>query len=181
MTNYDSLISIFKETSTRVSGVRSFITGQLDEVDIKKLGADAYPLVYLEPVTTVIDQGSITYTFTLYIMEQTPNDIEEPESQVLGQSNKYQIREARNNSYSNLLQTLRSYINIFKQNLSSQPLAILVEAGWVPDDMVLQLPITCEPFTMRFNNILTGWNADLVLEFNNTNDFCTTGVFLGSQ
>jgi len=181
MTNYDKIIYYFQETASRLGAVNGFMTGQLDEVDIRKLSAKTYPLVYIEPVTATIDTGSMVYAFSVYVMEQTLDenivDRETEEAQVL--KNFEQIREARNNSYNNTLMILKELINTFKQNLSlSYSGTIKLPVSWLGDDVVLQVPITCEPFTMKFNNIMTGWSADINIEVNNTNDLCTSNVFL---
>jgi hypothetical protein len=181
MTNYDKIINTFIDCASRLTGVSGFITGQIEEVDIKKLGAEAYPLLYIEPQTATIDTGSLTYSFSVYIMEQTLDDITEQPTQVLSITNNYeQIRESRNNSYNNTLATLRELINVFKQNLSQKPSSAgdIAISNIVESDMVLQVPITAEPFTMRFNNILTGWTADIEIEVDNTNDLCTSAVYV---
>lgn len=181
MTNYDKIIEYFQDTASRLQGVRGFMTGQLEEVDIRKLSAETYPLVYIEPITATIDTGSMVYSFSVYVMEQTlDEDIVDRETELEQITDNYeQIRQARNNSYNNTLMILKELINTFKQNLSqgyygSGRLPIF----WLGDDVVLQVPITCEPFTMKFNNIMTGWTADINIEVNNTNDLCTSAVYL---
>ena len=140
--------------------INSFHSGQLDEVDINKLGAEDYTILYAEPGSATIDTGVLTYNFSIYIMDMV-ND------QVLGDSPNNQ-RTGRVDTYSETLQTLQDVINEFKQSLYS--------TSWVANEVVLEVPITAEPFTARFENELTGWTATISLQVNNTNNLCIVPI-----
>ena len=77
-------------------------------------------------------------------------------------------RLGRIDTYSENLSILQDVINEFKQNLYS--------TSWVDDEVLLTLPITAEPFTARFNNLLTGWSASISLEVNNPNNLCIVPI-----
>ena len=140
--------------------INSFHSGQLDEVDINKLGAEDYTILYAEPGSATIDTGVLTYNFSIYIMDMV-ND------QVLGDSPNNQ-RTGRVDTYSETLQSLQDVINEFKQSLYS--------TSWVANEVVLEVPITAEPFTARFENELTGWTATISLQVNNTNNLCIVPI-----
>jgi uncharacterized UPF0160 family protein len=131
--------------------LQSFHSGFLDEVDINKLGAEDYPILYAEPGSAIIDQGSLTYSFNIYVLDMLQEDSDD-----------------RNDTFSENLQILQDVINEFKQNLYS--------TSWVANEIVLDIPITAEPFTARFDNVLTGWNATLNIEVNNTNNLCISPI-----
>ena len=131
--------------------LQSFHSGFLDEVDINKLGAEDYPILYAEPGSATIDQGSLTYSFNIYVLDMLQEDSDD-----------------RNDTFSENLQILQDVINEFKQNLYS--------TSWVANEIVLDIPITAEPFTARFDNVLTGWNATLNIEVNNTNNLCIVPI-----
>ena len=131
--------------------LQSFHSGFLDEVDINKLGAEDYPILYAEPGSATIDQGSLTYSFNIYVLDMLQEDSDD-----------------RNDTFSENLQILQDVINEFKQNLYS--------TSWVANEIVLDIPITAEPFTARFDNVLTGWNATLNIEVNNTNNLCISPI-----
>jgi len=59
-------------------------------------------------------------------------------------------------------------INEFHQNLYS--------TSWVDDEVILNLPISCEPFTAKFDNLLTGWSATLSMQVNNKNNLCVVPI-----
>ncbi len=131
--------------------LQSFHSGFLDEVDINKLNAPDYPILYAEPGSATIDQGSLTYSFDVYVLDMIQEDMDD-----------------RNDTFSENLQILQDVINEFKQNLYS--------TSWVANEIVLDIPITAEPFTARFDNVLTGWNATLNIQVNNTNNLCISPI-----
>jgi hypothetical protein len=87
--------------------------------------------------------------------------------QVLGDSPNNQ-RTGRVDTYSETLQILQDVINEFKQSLYS--------TSWVDGEVLLEVPITAEPFTARFDNELTGWTATISLQVNNTNNLCIVPI-----
>ena len=77
-------------------------------------------------------------------------------------------RVGRLDTYSETLQILQDVLNEFKHSL--------VTASWVDGEVVLNLPVTADPFTARFNNLLTGWSATLSVQVNNTNNLCIAPI-----
>ena len=65
---------------------------------------------------------------------------------------------------SDTLQTLHDLINQFHQSVSS--------ASDVGSDYIIEMPVNCQAFTGRFDNILTGWVASVRLSVPNTNNLC---------
>ena len=111
--------------------INSFHSGFLDEVDINKLGATDYVILYAEPGTATVDKGVMTYTFTIYVLDMI-ND---------------EVGDAPNNERLGRLDTLSE-----------------------------NLPISCEPFTARFDNLLTGWSATISMQVNNKNNLCIVPI-----
>lgn len=139
--------------------IKSFHSGFMDEVDINKLGATDYVILYAEPGTATVDKGVMTYTFTIYVLDMISDAIgDAPNKQRLG----------RVDTLSENLQILNDVINEFHQNLYS--------TSWVDDEVVLDLPISCEPFTARFDNLLTGWSATISMQVNNPNNLCIVPI-----
>ena len=77
-------------------------------------------------------------------------------------------RLGRLDTYSENLQILQDVLNEFKHSL--------VTTSWVDGEVVLNLPVTADPFTARFDNILTGWSANLSVQVNNTNNLCIAPI-----
>ena len=135
--------------------INSFHSGFMDEVDINKLGATDYVILYAEPGTATVDKGVMTYNFTIYVLDMINDEVgDAPNNERLG----------RLDTLSENLQILQDVINEFHKSLYS--------TSWVDDEVVLELPISCEPFTERFANLLTGWNANITIQVHNENNLC---------
>jgi hypothetical protein len=146
--------------------INSFHSGFMDEVDINKLGATDYVILYAEPGNATIDNGSLTYNFTIYVLDMINDEVGSLEI-TDGTAGKKE-RLGRLDTFSENLSILQDVINEFKQNLNVK--------SWVDDQVVLQTPINAEPFTARFNNLLTGWSASISLEVNNPNNLCIVPI-----
>ena len=120
-----------------------------------------FPILYAEPTNVNIDTGVLTYTFSLYIISLLKEDLTN-----------------RDDVWSSTLEIMQDVIAEFKQNISTQPSG--GDSGkkfsYVPNEVVLQTPITVTPFSARFANILTGWEASISLDVNNTNNLCEAPI-----
>ena len=159
MISFRNVVEYLETVATKHYMINSFHSGFMDEVDINKLGATDYVILYAEPGSATIDTGVMTYTFNLYVLDMI--------NEVVGDEPNKQ-RQGRVDTYSENLQILQDVINEFKQNLYS--------TSWIADEIVLETPINAEPFTARFNNLLTGWSATLSIQVNNTNNLCIVPI-----
>tara|TARA_R100000700_G_C3128527_1_gene114658 strand:- start:92 stop:583 length:492 start_codon:yes stop_codon:yes gene_type:complete len=143
--------------------INSFHSGFMDEVDINKLGATDYVILYAEPGTATVDKGVMTYTFTIYVLDMISDAVgDAPNNQRLG----------RLDTLSENLQILQDVINEFHRSLYS--------TSWVDGEVVLDLPISCEPFTARFDNLLSGWSASISMQVDNKNNLCIVPITANS-
>ena len=159
MVTFRNVVGFLETIADKHYEIKSFHSGFMDEVDINKLGATDYIILYAEPGQAVVDKGVLTYTFTLYVLDMINEEVgDAPNKERLG----------RVDTLSENLQILQDVINEFHHSLYS--------TSWVDDEVVLDLPITCEPFTARFNNLLTGWSATLSMQVNNPNNLCISPI-----
>ena len=161
MINYEEIIKLFDRIGYKHKEINSFWSGFMDEVDIKKLGAEDYMILFVEPINTVIDTGTMVYSFNIYILDRISPKLDRRRVANVFQDN---VALPRTMAFSQQLYVLKDVINQLKQNLSDESIAY--------DGIVLQTPITCEPFTSRFDNELTGWSAQIDLLVSNTNNLC---------
>ena len=160
MITFRNVVGFLETIADKHFEINSFHSGGMSEVDINKLGATDYVILYAEPGQATINTGVMTYSFSVYVMDMT-ND------QILGDSPNNE-RIARTDTYSETLQIMQDVINEFKHAMYS--------TSWVDNEVVLETPITVEPFTARFENELTGWVADITIEVNNTNNLCIVPI-----
>ena len=151
MITFKNVVGYLQTIADNHLELQSFHSGYLDEVDIAKLGAADYTILYAEPGTATINTGVLTYSFTLYVMDLIQDDLSD-----------------RNDAFSETLQILQDVINEFKHSLYT--------TSWVDGQVVLDVPISAEPFTAKFDNELTGWNATITVQVNNPNNLCISPI-----
>ena len=160
MITFRNVVGYLETIADKHYMINSFHSGHMDEVDINKLGATDYVILYAEPGTAVIDKGILTYNFTIYVLDMINDELgDEPNNERLGRLDKL----------SENLQIMQDVINEFHQNLHP-------DLSWVDSEVVLNLPINAEPFTARFDNLLTGWSATLSMQVNNKNNLCISPI-----
>lgn len=154
--------------------INSFHSGFMDEVDINKLGAKDYVILYAEPGSATIDTGTLVYTFTIYVLDMINEEIGSLEISN-GTAGKNE-RLGRLDTFSENLSILQDVVNEFKQNLYYTDPTTNKQLSYVDEEVILQMPINAEPFTARFNNLLTGWSAQLSVQVNNRNNLCIVPI-----
>jgi len=161
MVTLKNIIDDFSNIATNHYLINSFHSGFLDEVDINKLDQSDFPILYCEPGTATIDMGVLTYSFTIFVLDVLKEDLTN-----------------RNAVWTSTLQTTQDVVAEFRQNLALQTSG--GDSGkkfsYVPDEAVLELPLSTEPFTARFANILTGWSTSMSIQVNNANNLCNAPI-----
>ena len=176
MKTFDNAVAYFSTIAEKHNMIHYFHCGELDEVDIRKLGAADYVILYVEPSNAVIDTGFMTYSFNVYVLDKINETLEDPNVNFTPTEQKFlpvnyafdNPRQGRINAYSQNLLIIKDVIAELKQNLSSE--------SFIDDEVYLELPITAEPFTARFNNLLTGWVAPITFQVNNKNNLCLAPI-----
>ena len=159
MISFRNVLGYLETIAEKHYEINSFHSGFLDEVDINKLGATDYVILYAEPGTATIDKGVMTYSFTIYVLDMINEEVgDAPNKERLG----------RIDTLSENLNILQDVISEFHRSLYSTSL--------VDGEVVLELPISAEPFTARFDNTLTGWSATLSIQVNNQNNLCISPI-----
>ena len=159
MISFRNVLGYLETIAEKHYEINSFHSGFIDEVDINKLGATDYVILYAEPGTATIDKGVMTYSFTIYVLDMINEEVgDAPNKERLG----------RVDTLSENLNILQDVISEFHRSLYS--------TSWVDGEVVLELPISAEPFTARFDNLLTGWSATISMEVNNPNNLCIVPV-----
>ena len=159
MISFRNVLGYLETIAEKHLMINSFHSGFMDEVDINKLGATDYVILYADPGTATIDKGVMTYSFTIYVLDMINEEVgDAPNKERLG----------RVDTLSENLNILQDVISEFHRSLYS--------TSWVDGEVVLDLPISAEPFTARFDNLLTGWSATISMEVNNPNNLCIVPV-----
>lgn len=129
--------------------LKSFHTTGLDHLDVDKLDVNKYPLLYAQVTDAELSNGYTTLTYEvmvgdLVIEKQHPNLTE---------------------VYSETLLIMQDVASQFWFNVSQQ-------GDQVSNQISFQVPIMCQPFTARFDNLLTGWSCNFEVKLPNAMNLC---------
>ena len=69
MITFRNVVGYLETIAEKHYEINSFHSGMMDEVDLNKLGATDYIILYAEPGTVIVDKGLQTYTFSIYVMD----------------------------------------------------------------------------------------------------------------
>ena len=127
MITFRNVVGFLETIADKHYEINSFHSGFMDEVDINKLGATDYIILYAEPGQAVVDKGVLTYSFTIYVLDMINEELgDAPNKERLG----------RVDTLSENLQILQDVINEFHHSLYS--------TSWVDGEVVLELPISAD-------------------------------------
>lgn len=129
--------------------LKSFHTFSLDLLDMDKLGVDDYPLLYAQCTGATVDGGDTVFSYEVIVGDL----VIEKQQQILTQV------------YAETLLIMQDvaakfYFNVVTSNTT-------VDGTWAFD-----LPITCDPFTARFDTLLTGWSTTFEIKLPNAINLC---------
>ena len=90
MITFRNVVGYLETIADKHYQINSFHSGQLDEVDLNKLGATDYIILYAEPGTVVVDKGLLTYNFSIYVMDMINEEVgDDPNRQRVGRVDTY--------------------------------------------------------------------------------------------
>ena len=155
MITFKKIVDLFDSIVTNHYQLQSFQSGELSEIDPDKLDQQDFPLLFLQPNTATINERTLTYSFDIFILTQVLDD-----------------GTGVNDAYSQTLLMIKDVVSEFRQILSSS--SFIADAD--KNEYIIQLPISCDPFTERFANLLTGWSATFSIEVSNENNLCIAPI-----
>lgn len=139
----------FEDIVSEHKQLKKFYTFSLQEMDIDKIDINLFPLLYAQCTSAVIEGGVTTFDYEVVIgdlvIEETMPD-------------KTEI-------YAETLAIMQDVIAQFHLNMNS--LATEVDSEWG-----FNMPVSCDPFTARFDNLLTGWSAQFTIRVPNVVNLC---------
>ena len=145
--------NIFEGIVSAHKQLKQFYTFSLDEIDIDKIDVNLFPLLYAQCTGASIDGGVTVFTYEVIVADL----VIEKQSDLLTQV------------YAETLLIMQDVIAQFVFNMNS--LSIL--NAKVPNSVWgFETPLACDPFTARFDNMLTGWSTSFEIRVPNALDLC---------
>ena len=144
---YRQMVGTFSDIATNHLQLQSFNSGSLNDLDIEKLDADKFPLLYITPQPATVDAQTLTYSFDVVVADQIQEDMADIDD-----------------TYSETLLIIKDVIANFRQAVQTK--------SWADQRTDIEMPINLTPFTSRFSNLLTGWAGTFNIVVNNENNLC---------
>ena len=133
------LYEVFQEAFTLEPQLNTITFGDIFEVDLAK--NSIYPIMHVSTDTASYDTGSLTYSFQIIVMDLVNKD----------ENNEHDV-------LSDMLEVIGNIISHIRNS------ALVSEVDDFRNTIRLQDSISCEPFTERFDNEVTGWTANISIE-----------------
>jgi len=139
----------FEAIATEHKQLKSFDTGGLDRMDVDKLDVNKFPLLYAQCTSADLNSGVTVFTYEVMVADLVIEKQEEFLTQVYSETFLILNDVAA-----------KFHFAVYDGNTT-------VDSKWGFD-----LPIICDPFTARFDNLLTGWSASFEIRLPNAINLC---------
>jgi len=159
---YNNVIDTLKQLGIEHDQINTTTTGDIYDID---LNATLFPLFHINPVNVSAGQSELTYNFQLFVMDAVGERENWTEANI-------QSAERLSNEQEVLSSCLQVCVDIIGMFRHSKWQA----AGELDiDDIVYYTEgdYSLEPFTERFDNVLTGWVFSIGIVVQNDFQACT--------
>ena len=162
--SYNNVIDALKCVAITHGMVNNVSSGTVDEVDIS--ANSVYPLVHIVPGNVTAGVKQITFEFNILAMDLTINS--EDDGSILASKLNYYP----DNEQQVLSDTMQILIDIIAQYKHGLMLGVQQNEGIFgqSDDK----DFTLEPFTERFDNVVSGWNCSFSITVPGTYFACNS-------
>ena len=164
---YNNIINTLKNVGNIHEQINTTTTGDIHDIDLSK--NTLFPLMHITPVNVGTTRSTLNYEFQIFVMDLVSQDLDWTENAI--QSAAFLNNEQE--VLSSTLQTSIDIVSIFRNSVfqSSQQIndinaPILFSEG----------EISFDPFTERFDNALTGWVFNIVINVENSFQTCNIPV-----
>ena len=142
--SYNNVIDTIACVGEQHKNIQTVTTGDIWEIDLER--TSIYPLFHISPVSVNVSQSQKTFNFQLFVM-----DLVEP-----NESNEQEVM-------SDTLEIMTDIIAVFKHGeiLYGYDTTNNIEDDPEEPRYFVDNDFTCEPFTERFDNSVTGWVMSL--------------------
>ena len=132
--------------------LQKFYTHSIDQMDIDKIDVNLFPFLYAQVTGMSIDAGVTVFTYEVTVADLVIEETETVVTQVFGEKDHSAVLN----------------VNMFSLNVNS----VAVTLGLVPDAYGFSLPVSCDAFSARFDNSLSGWSCSFDIRVPNALNLC---------
>jgi|TARA_R110001583_G_scaffold47753_1_gene149508 hypothetical protein len=163
---YNNVIDTLKQLGIEHDQITTTTTGDIYDIDLSK--NTLFPLFHINPVNVSTSPSELTYNFQLFVMDLVSQKDNWTAANLLSATNLSNEQEV-------LSQTLQICVDIIGMMRHSKWQA----AGALDIDDIVYFTegeFTIEPFTERFDNLLTGWAFSIGIVVQNDFQTCVIPV-----
>tara|TARA_R110001592_G_scaffold124342_1_gene333142 strand:+ start:938 stop:1477 length:540 start_codon:yes stop_codon:yes gene_type:complete len=163
---YNNVIDTLKQLGEEHQQITTTTTGDIWEIDLSK--NTLFPLFHINPVSVTTGQSELTYNFQLFVMDLVSQKDNWTEANLQSATNLSNEQEV----LSSCLQMCVDIIGIMRHSKWQSAKA---DGTQDIDDPVYFTDgeFSLEPFTERFDNLLTGWVFSIGIVVQNDFQTCT--------
>ena len=165
---YNNAIDTLKQLGEEHQQIQTTTTGDIWKIDMNDT---LFPLFHINPVSVSTGQSSLTYNFQLFVMDAVGEKDNWTEANF--QSADYLSNEQE--VMSSCLQICTDIIGMFRHSKW--------QSAKIDGTQDIDTPVyfsegeyTLEPFSERFDNLLTGWVFQVAITVQNDFQTCTIPV-----
>lgn len=168
---YLNLINTIRNIGKQHKFIHTTTVGDIYDVDLSK--ETIFPLMHINPVNVVTGYASLTYSFQIFVCDLVSEKKDwEPN---IGIGSNANVENVFSDNLSNeidvfndTLQTCVDVVSIFRNSKWQSAGTLDINT----QDYVTDGEYTFEPFTERFDNLLTGWVFTLNVTVHNEFQTC---------
>jgi hypothetical protein len=162
---YNNAINTLKQLGAEHEQIATTTTGDIYDIDLEN---NLFPLFHINPVNVSTGQSELTYNFQLFIMDAVSERENWTEANLQSADRLSNEQEV----LSSCLQICVDIIGIMRHSKwQSEGALDIDEPVYFTDG-----EFTIEPFTERFDNLLTGWVFSIGIVVQNDFQACTIPV-----
>tara|TARA_R110000824_G_scaffold5226_7_gene24312 strand:+ start:234 stop:767 length:534 start_codon:yes stop_codon:yes gene_type:complete len=164
---YNNVINSLKNIGDLHHQIETVTTGDIFDINLEKM--EKFVLMHINPVNVTTGDFGLTYNFQIFICDLVSEKEDWTEATIQSANNLSNEQEV----LSETLQISVDIISMLRHSLQQSMLGV----NDVNDPLYFtEGQQTLEPFTERFDNLLTGWVFSIGILVANNFDACTIPV-----
>tara|TARA_R110000824_G_scaffold936_3_gene5441 strand:- start:152 stop:691 length:540 start_codon:yes stop_codon:yes gene_type:complete len=163
---YNNVIDTLKQLGIEHEQITTTTTGDIYDIDLSK--NTLFPLFHINPVSVTTSPSELTYNFQLFVMDAVSQKENWTEANLQSATNLSNEQEV----LSQCLQVCVDIIGVMRHSKWQSANA----SGTLDIDSAVYFTegeFSLEPFTERFDNLLTGWVFSIGIVVQNDFQTCT--------
>jgi hypothetical protein len=164
---YNNVINTLKNVGANHKQIATVTTGDIFDINLEKM--EKFALMHINPVNVTTGDFGLTYNFQIFIADLVSEKEDWTEATIQSANNLSNEQEV----LSETLQISIDIISMLRHSMTQSAKLLGVAADINEPLYFAEGQQTLEPFTERFDNLLTGWVFSLSVLVANNFDACT--------